>query len=65
VIPGSVRGYEAWSGRAGLVAGVGLLLHAALQVRTGRRHVSVAALLAAVAVLAVLAGPIEMRRPRA
>jgi hypothetical protein len=60
VTPGSVRGYEAWSGRAGLVAGVGLLLHAALQVRTGRRHASVAALLAAVAVLAVLAGPIEM-----
>lgn len=60
VLPGSVRGYEAWSGRAALVAGVGLLLVAALQVRTGRRYAAPAAALALLAVLAVLLGPVEM-----
>lgn len=60
VLPGSVRGYEAWSGRAALVAGVGLVLLAGAELRTGRRHPRLAALLAGVAVLAVLAGAIEM-----
>ncbi len=60
VLPGSVRGYEAWSGRAALAAGVGLLVVAGVQIRTGRRYAAPAAALAVLAVLAVLAGPVEM-----
>lgn len=60
VLPGSVRGYEAWSGRAALAANVGLLLVVGAQVRTGRRYRAPTAALVALAVLAILAGPVEM-----